>query len=131
MKTNRILYWGTTGITALMFALSGMMDVLHAPQLVEAIVHQLGYPLYFLTIIGVAKILAVITLLVPRFPRLKEWAYAGLSFNMIGALWSHVATADWGHVVSPTMMLLLVVASYYFYRQVQQPANELQVGLSA
>ena len=85
-----------------------------APPGVDGIT-QLGYPVYFLTILGVWKILGVVAVLVPGFPLLKEWAYAGFFFLMSGALFSHIAT---GHSVSemvPSFLLLtLTLLSWYF-----------------
>jgi uncharacterized membrane protein YphA (DoxX/SURF4 family) len=129
MKINKILYWSVTALTAVMFIMSGIMDIMHAPQLVEVIVNKLGYPAYFLTIIGVAKMLGAAALLVPRYPRLKEWAYAGLSFNMLGALWSHLAMNDAPSAGGSIMLLILTAASYYFYRRVQ-PAGALKLALN-
>jgi uncharacterized membrane protein YphA (DoxX/SURF4 family) len=129
MKINKIIYWAVTILAAIMFTMSGIMDILQAPQLVEVIVNKLGYPPYFLTIIGVAKVLGVVALLVPRFPRLKEWAYAGLSFNMLGALWSHLAIGDAAGSGGSIFLLLLIATSYYFYRRVQ-PASEFKLAVN-
>lgn len=79
--------------------------------------HHLGYPLYFLTIMGVAKLLAVATLLLPRLPRLKEWAYAGLVFVYGGAAISHLAVGDGASaVVSPLGFVALTVAAWALRR---------------
>jgi hypothetical protein len=74
---------------------------------------NLGYPLYFMTIIGTAKLLGVIAVLVPGQPLLKEWAYAGLTFNLMGATLSHAFSGDpFSHTVRPATILLIGVASY-------------------
>ena len=91
MTTKTIGYWVTTGLFTAMLAMSGAMDFVHAPMLVEGLHEKLGFPLSFLTILGTAKLLGVVALLVPRFPLLKEWAYAGFTFNLLGAAWTHVA----------------------------------------
>lgn len=79
---------------------------------------HLGYPPYLLPFIGVAKILGVIAVLVPGFPRLKEWAYAGLVFDLIGAFYSHLAVGDpVSYWIFPLIALALVFGSYFFYRK--------------
>ena len=76
---------------------------------------QLGYPVYFLTILGVWKILGVVAVLIPKFPRLKEWAYAGFFFIMSGAIFSHIAVGDPVKEIFPSLLLLiLTVVSWYF-----------------
>ena len=92
-KGTNIAYWITTGLLAFALAGSGMMNILQPPELVEGMGH-LGYPLYFLTIIGVWKLLGVAAILAPRFPALKEWAYAGIVFDLSGAVVSHLASGD-------------------------------------
>lgn len=96
--------------------MASIPDVLQVPGAMSVFEH-LGYPLFLLPFVGVAKILAVITILVPRFRRLKEWAYAGLVFDLIGALYSHVSVDDppsgWAFAV---IGLFLVIGSYLIYR---------------
>ena len=91
MKMKVIGYWATTTAIALELLAGGVTDLLHGREVlvvgrpvVEDMV-QLGYPVYLLTILGVWKLLGGVALLVPRFPRLKEWAYAGAFFEMTGA----------------------------------------------
>ena len=85
-----------------------------APPGVFGITH-LGYPVYFLTILGIWKILGVVALLVPKFPLLKEWAYAGFFFIMSGAIFSHIAVGDAMKEIFPSLLLLiLTVVSWYF-----------------
>ena len=104
-------YWATTAILVLGLVAGGMAELLRFRPTVEGILH-LGYPLYFLTIIASWKVLAGIALVVPRFPRLKEWAYAGVFFNMTGAAISHAVCGDsaWHVVVTFTFALLAVVS---------------------
>ena len=81
---------------------------------VDQITH-LGYPVYLLTILGVWKILGVVAVLIPRFPRLKEWAYAGFFFAMSGAVISHIVSGDSVKEMFPALLLLiLTVVSWYF-----------------
>jgi uncharacterized membrane protein YphA (DoxX/SURF4 family) len=76
---------------------------------------HLGYPIYFLTILGVSKLLGVIAVLVPRLPLLKEWAYAGFFFMMAGAIYSHIAVGDPLNELFPsTLLLALTIISWYF-----------------
>jgi DoxX-like family len=92
----------------------GLAQNFHTQGYVDIIVH-LGYPIYFLNIIGVWKILGVIAILSPRFKLLKEWAYAGFFFVMSGALVSHIASGDSVIAVAPALVLLsLIVVSWYF-----------------
>jgi hypothetical protein len=76
---------------------------------------HLGYPIYLLTILGVWKILGVVTVLIPKLPLLKEWAYAGFFFIMSGAILSHIALGDYVKEIFPSLLLLiLTVVSWYF-----------------
>lgn len=76
---------------------------------------HLGYPVYLLTILGIWKVLGVVTLLIPKFPLLKEWAYAGFFFVMSGAIFSHIASGDSVSAIFPSLLLLiLTVVSWYF-----------------
>jgi len=102
-------------VLALAALSGGVAELLQAQNNVEGML-RLGYPLYFMKILGFWKVLGAIAILVPNFPRLKEWAYAGLFFNMTGAAASHVAAADYGryafHVLVPLFLALLVLASW-------------------
>jgi len=107
-----IAYWITTVLLALECVVGGMMGALHYHLYVRNMEH-LGYPLYFMTILGVWYLLAGVALLAPRFPRLKEWAYAGLVFNYTGAVASHVAVGDGVMtLVGPITFTALAVASW-------------------
>jgi uncharacterized membrane protein YphA (DoxX/SURF4 family) len=92
---------------------SGLADLLAPPEIV-GLMTSLGYPTYLLTLLGVAKLLAVIAIFAPKFPRLKEWAYAGVAFNMIGASYSHIINDDpIGNVLLPLAILALAFASWW------------------
>jgi hypothetical protein len=116
-KRNKIIYWISTAWLAL-----GMLSVgigqlfnMKARQGGEDMITHLGYPVYFLTIIGVWKILGVVAVLTPKFPLLKEWAYAGFFFVMSGAAFSHIASGDSVSTIFPSLLLLiLTVVSWYF-----------------
>src|SRR6478736_10576648 len=92
-KRNKIIYWVATLWLSLGMLSGGIAQLLHVEDTVKGVTH-LGYPAYFLNIIGVWKILGVIAVLVPKFPLVKEWAYAGFFFLMTGALYSHIASGD-------------------------------------
>ncbi len=103
-RTRAIVYWVATGLLVFELVLGGIWDVLRVPH-VRIVFERLGYPLYLLVILGVWKLLGSVALVIPRFPRLKEWAYAGVVFNLTGALVSHVASGD----IEPGPMSYLVV----------------------
>jgi uncharacterized membrane protein len=107
-----VAYWLITGLLGIECLFGGIMGALQMPPFSNTIQH-LGYPAYFMTILGTAYVLAGIALLVPRFPRLKEWAYAGLVFNYAGAAASHLAAGDGvAALVAPTLFLGLAFASW-------------------
>jgi DoxX-like protein len=116
-KKNRIIYWVATLWLALGMLSTGAVQLLRAKEGAGGAdsVSHLGYPLYFLTILGVWKLLGVVAVLVPRFPLLKEWAYAGFFFAMSGALVSHLAVASPLKEILPSVLLLaLTVVSWSF-----------------
>jgi hypothetical protein len=123
MRHLKSLYWISTGLMAAFMVMAAIPDVLQVPE-ARAIFGHLGYPAYLLPFLGTAKILGVAAVLVPRFRWLKEWAYAGLVFDVVGALYSHVMTGDppsaWAF---PMIALLLVSASYLCHRTVLAPAR--------
>lgn len=113
-KRNKIIYWVSTCWLALGMTSSGIVQLLHLKQEADAAAH-LGYPLYFLTMLGVWKILGVIAILVPKFPLVKEWAYAGFFFTMVGALVSHIAVGDPAQeFFGPILLIILITVSWYF-----------------
>jgi uncharacterized membrane protein YphA (DoxX/SURF4 family) len=115
-KTKNILYWTTTVLIAFFIGGGGLAQVAHVKGTVDGFVHILGYPAYFVTILGVWKVLGPIAILVPRFPRLKEWAYAGIFFDLTGAAASSAAVGGYGayafHVLVPLFLAGLTVASW-------------------
>ena len=103
-RKRATFYWLATALLVSELVLGGIWDVLRVPH-VRDLIERLGYPTYFLVILGVWKLLGAVALVIPRFPRLKEWAYAGVVFNLTGALVSHVASGD----IEPGPMAYLVV----------------------
>lgn len=116
MKKVNIFYWIFTGLFAFLMLGSSIPDIISSPVAIKGMHGELGYPVYFVPFIGVAKFLGVIAILVPGFPRLKEWAYAGLSFDLLGATYSILAIGkpDWTFMILP---LALATASYVFYQK--------------
>lgn len=114
-KRKLIIYWLATGLLAFGMLQSGIFAVLRTKDWVD-LVTGLGYPVYFLTILGVWKFLGVIAILVPRFKLLKEWAYAGFFFAMTGALASHLFCGDYAikAILGPVFQILFIVLSWYF-----------------
>jgi hypothetical protein len=113
-KTHKIIYWIATLWLALGMVSTGLVQLLKMKEEADMIT-QLGYPLYILTILGVWKMLGVVAVLVPKFPLLKEWAYAGFFFAMSGAVFSHLAVADGAkEFFGPTLLIILTVVSWYF-----------------
>jgi uncharacterized membrane protein YphA (DoxX/SURF4 family) len=117
---NRIntVYWVVTGLMAAFMLMASVPDVLRLPQAVEIFGH-LGYPTYLLPFLGTAKILGVIAVLVPGFDRLKEWAYAGLVFDITGALYSHLSVGDPVSVWGFALIALILVSSSYVVGRVR------------
>lgn len=112
MKSKRIAYWVTTVILAFVLLSGGAAQLMKHPQNVEGMI-RLGYPIYFLAILGAWKILGGIAILVPRFPRLKEWAYAGAVFDLTGAAISHAVRGSVaGHVIGPLLFAACALASW-------------------
>lgn len=111
-KPRAIGYWITTGLVAATLLAGGVAEVALAPAVV-ATMRALGYPLYFVTILGVWKILGAVALVAPRLPRLKEWAYAGIFFDLTGAAASHAFSGDpLGKIATPLILLVLAAASW-------------------
>ena len=84
-RVRIVVYWITTALVVFEMALGGLWDILRVPQ-VRGLIERLGFPLYFLVILGIWRLLGAVALAVPRFPRLKEWAYAGVVFDLTGAV---------------------------------------------
>ncbi|MEP7277741.1 MAG: DoxX family protein [Bacteroidota bacterium] len=116
MKKINIFYWIFTGLYGAFMLVSSIPDIVSSPDAIVIITTHLGYPTYFIPFIGVAKFLGGIVILVPGFPRLKEWAYAGLFFDLTGAVYSSIAVGDKISQWWPMLPFFGVLAgSYIFY----------------
>jgi len=113
MRTRAIVYWVSTILIAFSMGSGGIGQLAHVPGVVDGFVRLLGYPAYFVTILGLWKVLGAIAILVPRFPRLKEWAYAGIFFDLTGAAASSAAVkAQTFHVIVPLVLTGVLMASW-------------------
>lgn len=115
-KTN-ILYWVLTGLFAFVMTGSAIPNIMVNPMSVQGF-HEMGYPTYIIPFLGWAKLLGVVAILVPGFPRLKEWAYAGLIFDLLGATYS-VANSGKEFVQWAPIFIFVALGfgSYYFYHK--------------
>ena len=115
MKTKAIAYWTTTILVAF-FMSGGIAQLVQYRANPHGVVPELGYPMYFFAILGVWKVLGAIAILAPRYPRLKEWAYAGIFFDLTGAAASCAAVGGYGaygfHVIAPLIIAGITVASW-------------------
>ena len=113
-KRNKIIYWIATIWLSLGMLSTGIVQLLKTEEEVDMMT-RLGYPVYFLSIIAVWKILGVVAVLMPKFPLLKEWAYAGFFIAMSGAIISHLIRGDEAkEIFGPTLLLILTMVSWYF-----------------
>jgi uncharacterized membrane protein YphA (DoxX/SURF4 family) len=113
-KRNKIIYWVATLWLALGMTSTGVVQLIKMKEEVD-LFNRLGYPIYFLTILGIWKILGAVAVLIPRFPLLKEWAYAGFFFAMSGAVLSHLASGSAAlDYFGPVLLIVLTVTSWYF-----------------
>jgi len=124
MKKTKIAYWIFTILFSLMMLFSAIPDILCADVAVNSLHDDLGYPLYLIPFVGVAKVLGVVAILVKGYPKIKEWAYAGLFFDLVGATYSIIAV---GTPLSSALIMALPLAlgvlSYIFYSKTQMLTN--------
>lgn len=123
-KRNRIIYWVATIWLALGMTSTGIVQLIKMKEEVTNFTN-LGYPIYLMTMLGVWKLLGVAAILIPKYPILKEWAYAGFFFAMSGAVISHLAIGDEAVTLfGPTLLLLLTGASWYL-RPAERKINSI------
>ena len=105
-------YWICTVLIVFVFLPGGIFQTMHTPQTVEGFA-KLGLPLWFITVLGVWKILGAIAVVAPRFPLVKEWAYAGMFFDLTGAAAANAAIGSvWWHVASPLFIIVILYGSW-------------------
>lgn len=112
-KRNKIIYWVATLWLALGMLSTGIVQLIKEPATVD-VMTQMGFPLYFLTILGVGKVSGVVALLAPKFPLVKEWAYAGFSFVVVGAAFTYISVGNYGDLYHLGVLAVLIVVSWYF-----------------
>ena len=117
---REIIYWVTTGLVAAFGFISAFTYLSNNPQAVQGFAH-VGYPQQLRIILGIAKLLGAIALLVPGFPRVKEWAYAGFTFAWICAVVAHYLAGDGPKALSPLILLVILFVSYF-----TEPASHLR-----
>jgi len=126
-RRNRIIYWVATIWLALGMVSTGIVQLLkqrNGQGGLDMITH-LGYPVYLLTILGTWKLLGAIAVLIPKFPLLKEWAYAGFFFVMTGAIFSHFAVADPFEEMLPALLLLILTFISWYSRPADRKIDTL------
>ncbi|MBL7719011.1 MAG: DoxX family protein [Flavipsychrobacter sp.] len=116
MKKVNIAYWIITIIFAGFMAFSGIMDALMVPEAIDMMHNKLGYPEYIIAFIGWAKVLGAVVLLLPGFPRLKEWAYAGMFIDLAGAAYSNLRSGQPG-VGFMVIFFAFLFASYFLHHK--------------
>ena len=130
-KRNKIVYWIATIWLSLGMLSTGVVQLLKlkgdGPGSLNTMTH-LGYPVYFVTILGVCKILGVVALLIPKFPLLKEWAYAGFFFMMSGAIFTHIAAGNSISEIFPSLFLLILTVVSWYFRPADRKLLALQAG---
>jgi uncharacterized membrane protein YphA (DoxX/SURF4 family) len=108
---RKIIYWVSTGLLAVLSLFAGLSYLSGGPQVVQGFAHM-GYPQQLRIILGIAKPLGAIALLIPGLPRLKEWAYAGFTFAWISAFVAHYLAKDGPTAFMPLILLVLLFISY-------------------
>ena len=121
MKRIKIIYRASTVLFAGIFGTTGTLYLLHHHTFVQRTL-DLHYPIYLIDIIGTAKVLGAIALVVPGFSRLKEWAYAGFAFDFIGAIWSHWVVQGPGEYLLILVPFSILMISYVSYQRLRQYA---------
>ncbi|MCM3673083.1 MULTISPECIES: DoxX family protein [Peribacillus] len=122
MKKIKIIYWIFTGLLVALMVLGSIPDIMSVPDAV-ALFDHLGYPTYLLPFIGIAKLLGVVAILIPGFPRIKEWAYAGFVFDLTGAMYSSISVGD---PASGWLLFIigyiLIAGSYIYHHKILKSA---------
>ena len=130
MKKSNVVYWVTTGLFGALMLLSAIPSIIGAQMSVTLIHAHLGYPEYFIPFTGIAKLLGAVAMLVPGFPRIKEWAYAGLAYDLIAATYSMIAVGDPpGKWLFMVIWILLLAVSYVFFQRTRDDASAVASAL--
>jgi hypothetical protein len=112
MNMKRVAYWVCTGLVVFFIGSGGLAYALQVPEVVQGVV-ALGFPVHFIVLLGVWKVLGSIAIAVPGFPLIKEWAYFGIMIDLTGAAYTSIATGgEWWHAAAPLSIAVLVAASW-------------------
>src|ERR1700710_2369707 len=112
-KRKLIWYWIITGLLSIFMFMGGLFQAMLSKEVIQGF-KPLGYPTYFIALIGIWKVLGIIAILIPKFKLLKEWAYAGIFFVMTGAVISHIASNDVSaQIIAPVVLAIFTVLSWY------------------
>jgi len=125
MKKINTIYWILTGLSAAMMLLSSIPNILSVPDAVDLVITHLGYPTYFLPMIGVAKLAGAMAIVIPGFPRIKEWAYAGLIYDLSAAIYSAISVGDPVSNWLPIFVPILLLAGSYVYHHKRLQASKV------
>lgn len=126
MKKVNIIFWVSTGLFCAFMLSSAIPNILSSDEWVQLITH-LGYPTYILPLLGVAKLLGIIAILVPGFSRLKEWAYAGFTFDLVGAVYSGIAHDGFDPMMLTMVIVFGLLALSYIYHHKKLALKEMRV----
>jgi uncharacterized membrane protein YphA (DoxX/SURF4 family) len=127
MKKVNIAYWIFTGLLSVSLLLSSIPTIMGVPDAVNLITKHLGYPSYFVFYVGLVKLIGVAAILVPGFPRMKEWAYAGLAFDLISVVYSSISVGDPASKWMPmSIYFILLIGSYVYYHKKSKPLQMLE-----
>lgn len=129
-KIRSTIYWTTTALTAFFFLTGGVAYLVHVDPTMQGMA-ALGYPAYFVTILGIWKLLGGIVILAPRLPRLKEWAYAGIVFDLTGASISQGAVGHPAIKVIVPLVLLWIAAASWALRPSSRTLGDVTASISA
>ena len=125
-KSTNVVYWSLTGLFCLLQGWAAVQYLIEAPRMMQSI-QALHYPIYFVKLLGLAKLLGIAAILHGGFPRLKEWAYAGFTFDTLMAFFSHVASGEslWIAVV-PLLFCSVQLGSYFLWKHLE-PSSDAQI----
>ena len=117
-KTTNILYWVFTILFAALMAFSAFGGIQPSDDAIKLLHDGLGYPIYFIQFISIAKLLGAAAILVPGFKRIKEWAYAGLFFDLAGAIYSGIAVSGFDPMMLSMLLWIVTgILSYYYWHK--------------
>ncbi len=121
MKKIKLIYWLINGLLFIGLLSSAVPSIMGLPYAVEHFTMHLGFPEYFLYFTGLTKILGVVALIIPGYPRIKEWVYAGFTFDLLGAIYASLAVGDpFSGIFFQLTILVLIALSYRYYHKIQQ-----------